>query len=101
MAGSGEIKMNYAQVDEMIALLRKTAQLLNSDFKAGLESTAKAIDGGALIGDAGTEFSSGIRGTLNPAIDRLAQKLEERARYVENEKAQLLAAISDSGNQYG
>jgi len=96
---SDQIKMNYPQVEEMIAALKKVASQLR-DTQTALDGIAKTIDGGALLGSAGETFSTGIRSQLHSAIDRLAQKLEERATFVANEEAKLKAAIGDSANQY-
>lgn len=96
---SREIKMNYPQVDEMIDLLRKSANKLRETAEA-MTSIANTIDNGALEGVAGEAYSRALKNSLNGSIERLAQKLEERARYVEKERDELKRATSESGALY-
>jgi len=70
------IKMNYAEMEEMSNIFKKAGQDLE-DLKKNMQKLADVIDGGGLIGDAGTAFSSGIRQELCTAIDKLSAKMKE------------------------
>lgn len=96
---SREMRMNEAQVNQMIDLLRNTAKKLR-DLQGETQSIARTIDDGALLGLAGQSFSRALTGPLNGSVERLAQKLEERANYVEKERDELKRAMAESGNLY-
>jgi uncharacterized protein YukE len=70
------IKMDYAAMEEMASIFKQAANDLE-DLKKNMTRIASDMDGGALIGQAGQTFSSGIREALCPAIDRLAAKMGE------------------------
>ena len=94
-----EMRMVEPQVNEMIDLLRTSANKMREVSEA-MNGLASTIDNGALVGEAGDAFSRSLRSTLNQSIARLAEKLEERARYVEKERDELKRAMSESGALY-
>ncbi len=96
-------RIQYRERDmlEMIKTLRDSANQLRS-VREKMQANARLIADGALIGKGGTEFQNAVNLTLCSSTDRLAQKLEERARYVERELEQLKRVTqADSKNQYG
>lgn len=70
------IKMDYAAMEDMSNVFKKTANELD-DLKKMMQKLADEMDGGALIGSAGQAFSGGIREALCPAIERLSSKMSE------------------------
>jgi len=96
---TGQMKMNEAEVNQMIDMLRQSANKLR-ELTNTMTGIAKVIDDGALQGAAGDAFAKSINTSLNGSIERLAVKLEERARYVEKERDELKRAMSESGALY-
>jgi len=92
MAGE-EVVINFEQVDQMIEMLRNTARMLRDHLTGDVNKMAQMLEQDALKGKAGDAFNHALRGALNPAIERLAAKLEEQAAVVERERWQLFEAF--------
>jgi uncharacterized protein YukE len=89
---SDEVVINFEQVDQMVELLRNTAKMLRDQLMADVNKMAQMTQE-ALVGDAGDAFENALRANLNPAVERLAAKLEEQAGVVERERYQLFDAF--------
>lgn len=85
------IQFREEEMRQAIAEFRRCAKELRAcgDQMTGI---ANQIQQGALIGRAGEHFQTSIQRTLNPKIEELAQKLEEKARFAEIELEQMLKA---------
>lgn len=90
---SGEIKFKEDQMRQAIDHMRRDAKQLRQTISQ-TTNLAGMIEKGALVGEAGTQFQSAIKSTLNTKIEEIAQKLEEQARFMEVELEQLLKAAS-------
>ncbi len=90
---SGEIKFKEDQMRQAIDHMRRDAKQLRQTISQ-TQNLAGMIEKGALVGEAGTQFQSAIKSTLNSKIEEIAQKLEEQARFMEVELEQLLKAAS-------
>jgi hypothetical protein len=90
---SGEIKFDESKMRLAIDHMRRGAKELRTTIHA-TQSLAGLIEKGALVGEAGNQFQSSIKSTLNSKIEEIAQKLEEQARFTETELEQLLKAAS-------
>jgi len=88
-----EIVINFEQVDQMVELMRSTAKLLRDQLMADVNKMAQTFAQDALKGKAGDAFENALRANLNPAVERLAAKLEEQASFVERERWQLFEAF--------
>lgn len=85
---------------DMIKVLRDSATQLRN-IREKMQANARIIAEGALVGKGGTDLTNAVNLTLCSSLDRLAQKLEERARYVELELQQIKIVTQDrSKNQY-
>ncbi|HLZ30977.1 MAG TPA: WXG100 family type VII secretion target [Chloroflexota bacterium] len=71
-----EIKMDYPLVEEMSKVFQAGQQQLQDALKE-TQNIAGKLEGGALLGDAGSTFSDAIRNKLGPSIQRLSAKFEE------------------------
>ena len=89
---SEEVVINFEQVDQMVELMRNTAKMLRDQLMADVNKMAQMTQD-ALVGDAGDAFENALRAVLNPAVERLAAKLEEQAAFVERERWQLFEAF--------
>lgn len=81
------IAMDYEKVMEMSQKCKETAQLLVETMRE-INQIADQLDGGVLVGRAGQALSNGLRGRLNPSINRLQDKFNEIAQ-------DLIGAMSD------
>ncbi len=90
---AGEIKFDEAKMRQAIDHMRRGAKELRQTIHA-TQGLAGLIEKGALVGEAGTQFQTIIKSTLNSKIEDIAQKLEEQARFTEVELEQLLKAAS-------
>lgn len=90
---SGEIKFDEGKMRLAIDHMRRGAKELRTTIHA-TQNLAGLIEKGALVGEAGTQFQTSIKSTLNSKIEEIAQKLEEQARFMETELEQLLKAAS-------
>jgi len=90
---SGEIKFDEAKMRQAIDHMRRGAKELRNTATQ-TQNIAGLIEKGALVGDAGTQFQTSIKSTLNTKIEEIAQKMEEQARFMEVELEQLLKAAS-------
>lgn len=81
------IAMDYEKVMEMSQKCKETAQLLAETMRE-INQIAEQLDGGVLVGRAGSALSNGLRGRLNPSINRLQDKFNEIAN-------DLIGALSD------
>lgn len=89
----GSVVINFEQVDQMIEMMRKTAKQLRDQLVGDVNKIAQTIEHDALKGKAGDSFQTALKGVLNPAIERLAAKLEEQAAFAERERWQLFEAF--------
>lgn len=87
------IQFREEEMREAIASFRRSAKELR-DVAQQMTGISNVIEQGALVGQGGEAFKQSLSHTLNPAIERLAQKLEERARVAETELEQMLKAAS-------
>ena len=90
---SGEIKFDEAKMRQAIDHMRRGAKELRHTIHQ-TQGLASIIEKGALVGEAGTQFQTSIKSSLNSKIEEIAQKLEEQARFAEIELEQLLKAAS-------
>jgi len=90
---TGESKLYKDKMQLAIDHMRRGAKELRTTIHA-TQNLAGLIEKGALVGEAGTQFQSSIKSTLNSKIEDIAQKLEEQARFTEVELEQLLKAAS-------
>ncbi|PJF28708.1 MAG: hypothetical protein CUN52_12095 [Phototrophicales bacterium] len=81
------IAMDYEKIMEMSQKCKETAQLLVETMRE-INQIADQLDGGVLVGRAGQALSNGLRGRLNPSINRLQDKFNEIAQ-------DLIGAMSD------
>lgn len=95
-------RIQYREEDmrTMIDVLRKSSGQLK-EVRGQMQSVSKQISDGALLGNSGTQFSQSINSSLFNSIDRMCNKLDERANYVERELQELLnVAQQTSKRQY-
>ncbi|MBZ0307128.1 MAG: WXG100 family type VII secretion target [Anaerolineae bacterium] len=85
------IQFREHEMRQAIAEFRRCAKELRACGDQ-MNGVANQIQQGALVGRAGTHFQTSIQRTLNPKIEELAQKLEEKARFAEIELEQMLKA---------
>jgi hypothetical protein len=90
---SGEIKFDESKMRLAIDHMRRGAKDLRNTISQ-TQNLAGLIEKGALVGEAGTQFQTSIKSTLNVKIEDIAAKLEEQARFAEVELEQLLKAAS-------
>jgi hypothetical protein len=90
---SDAVVINFEQVDQMIDMMRNTAKMLRDQLVGDVNKIAQTIEHDALKGKAGDAFQHALKGVLNPAIERLAAKLEEQAAMAERERWQLFEAF--------
>lgn len=95
--GGSRIQYNEPEIRTMIDILRQTAGQLR-DLGDDMQSVARVVHDGALLGQAGEELYGAINSTLFGSINRLAERLDERANYVSRELDQLIAAASSASN---
>jgi hypothetical protein len=88
---SGEIKFDESKMRLAIDHMRRGAKDLRNTISQ-TQNLAGLIEKGALVGEAGTQFQTIIKSSLNVKIEDLAAKLEEQARFAEIELEQLLKA---------
>jgi len=87
------IQFREEEMREAIAEFRRCAREMRSCVEQ-IHSLARSLDEGALIGQGGTAMSEALNRNMCGSIERLAQKMEERARFTETELEQLLRAAS-------
>jgi hypothetical protein len=90
---SGEIKFDEGKMRLAIDHMRRGAKELRQTIHQ-TQGLAGLIEKGALVGEAGTQLQTIIKGTLNGKIEEIATKLEEQARFMEVELEQLIKAAS-------
>jgi response regulator RpfG family c-di-GMP phosphodiesterase len=90
---TARIQFREEQMREAIAAMRKSAKEFREVVRE-LQRVSKIVDDGALEGRAGIAMSASIRNTACPRIEQLAQKLEEQARFAEQELEQMKKAAS-------
>jgi len=81
-----ERKMDYGQVEAMIDALNFASNKLHE-----LQQTINALAGRIqsdqiLVGTAGDSLTQGMKSNLAPAVQRLAEKLTERANFLAQEE---------------
>ena len=87
------IQFREEEMREAIAEFRRCAKEMRESTQQ-MQAIAKQLDDGSLIGVGGQAFSGALNRTLCGCVERLAQKMEERARFAEVELEQLLVAAS-------
>lgn len=93
------MKMRYEDMDRMSDMLIQSAGQLR-EVQEQMVAMARLVEQGALVGQGGDMLRQAVGNTLPAAIDRLATKLEERAKYVQKEKIEHQIAVGQSGSQY-
>ncbi len=86
-----KIKMNYPKMEAMAKQFGDGSQQLQATKKT-MQDVAAQLEGGALIGDAGTAFAQAIRGELVKSLDCLDQKFQELQKDVNEAMAKMKAA---------
>jgi uncharacterized protein YukE len=100
MAGKGNImKMEYAEADQMIQVLKEACDQLQ-DTVAEMENIAGALEGGAMLGDAGEAFAAGMRKQLIGSLNKLIDGLQDGSRYIAMERDDMKMAESKSAGQF-
>lgn len=94
------IKMDYAAMEEMSKVFKQTADELD-DLKKNMQKIADELDGGALIGGAGSAFSGGIREALCPSIERLSAKMSELSGDIWGALIELRDEDHESATRFG
>lgn len=85
------IKMKMSDMDELSNAFNDGSKALY-EVKKGVLDIAKMIDDGGLVGDAGTEFSQVLRGSLSKAAENLAKKFTELEHDVRVAKQEMMQA---------
>jgi WXG100 family type VII secretion target len=93
------IKLNYPAMREMAAHCRKVAQRLQETIKLG-QGIASQMDNGALIGEAGQNFSQALREGFVPGVNKLMLKFEEVAKDIEKAITDMQAEDSEAGGRF-
>lgn len=93
------LKMVYAEADQMIALMKQTAELLQ-DTIAEADAIAAELENGTLVGEAGQRFSDGLRSQFKSATQRLADAYTDGVRYVTEERDQMMQAEANSAKLF-
>lgn len=93
------IAYHEPDIRQMIATLRRSAKELR-DTQNQMRGIAKMLKDGVLLGQGGESFGNALSNTLVGSIERLAQRLEERANFVERELEQHIAAEAKSRSQF-
>lgn len=94
------IQMNYAMVQEMSQKCTQTAQLL-ADTMREINQIAEQLDSGVLVGRAGEALSGGLRGKLNPSINRLQDKFREISQDLMGALSDLQSSDRKAGGYFG
>lgn len=92
-------RMEYAEVDEMISLLRISAEDVDETAEA-MRAVAKILEGGALLGLGGEAFVDALNGKFVPALQRLSQKLREESQYCQTERDDMYEAEQQGRNLF-
>ncbi|MDZ4669889.1 MAG: WXG100 family type VII secretion target [Phototrophicales bacterium] len=94
------IQMNYAMVQEMSQKCTQTAQLLQDTMRE-INQIAEQLDSGVLVGRAGEALTSGLRGRLNPSINRLQDKFREISQDLMGALNDLQSSDRKAGGYFG
>jgi WXG100 family type VII secretion target len=86
-----EIKMEYPLMEEMKRTFAAGRETLQETVNE-LNSIADKMEGGALLGDAGSAFSGAVRGALLGAVNKLIEKFEELENDIQYAVDQMRAA---------
>lgn len=88
-------KMIYPEADQMVAVLKEAVNQLQNTV-SDMEGIANALEGGAMLGDAGERFSAGIKSQLIGSINKIIDGFEDGARYVAMERDDMMTAEKQS-----
>jgi hypothetical protein len=99
MAKSDIKKMIYPEVEQMIQILGESCSKLQ-DTISEMDGIASSLEGGVLLGQAGDALAGGIRKQLIGSINRIIEGLEDGARYLETEHADMKAAEQKSAKLF-
>ena len=88
-------KMVYPEADQMIQVLKEACNQLQNTI-TDMEGVANALEGGAMLGDAGEHMADGVRSKLISAINQLIDVFEDGARYIAMERDDMMAAEQKS-----
>ena len=94
------IKLNYPAMREMAAHCKQVAQRLQETIKMG-QGIASQMENGALIGDAGQNFTAALREGFVPGVTRLMNKFEEVAKDIETAIADMQSQDGEAGGRFG
>jgi WXG100 family type VII secretion target len=94
-----QIKMNFGMMEDMARVFAEGAQTLES---VGTEvgNIAKALQDGALLGDAGEAFADACSGPLASSVDRIREKLLELKGDIEGAAQDMQDADSTTVGYY-
>jgi len=97
---SDERKMDYGQVEAMIDALHQASNKLHEVQQQITAMANKVQTDQILAGAAGDSLTHGLNSALSPAIQRLAEKLTERANFLAQEEQTWKAAIGGDVPSY-
>jgi Zn-dependent M32 family carboxypeptidase len=79
------------ELEQMIQVLQNSASYLQ-EFQQRVQAIAQKLENGVLVGQGGEAFANGLNNQLSRALDALAEKLQEEAKFVQTELEQNRAA---------
>ena len=93
------IKLDYGKAEEMIKTFDQGAQQLQTTLQE-MQNLANMLEGGALLGDGGSDFCDAIRGKLCPAIQKLDAKFKELSKDVKGAVSDMRQADAASKSMF-
>ena len=81
--GRPDVKMNYDSMERMAKAFHNAHQQIDTTSKE-MEKIAKAMEGGALVGDAGKAFVDALRNKLAKRLKVIGEKMQEMEKDTKN-----------------
>jgi len=96
---SDKIKMNYPAMEDMAKHFKDLSQYLK-DTQNEMASIASKMSGGALVGDAGEQFTDALLSHFLPALKRLEEKCVELSWDVQGAMVDMRDADNSAGSNF-
>jgi hypothetical protein len=95
-----KIKMDMREMERMILLLSQAAQRVEQTGQV-IQESSKLMEGGAMLGQAGTALTDGLKSRMSPSIASLVDTVRAAERYCRDEMVDLQQAMAQNKQRHG
>jgi len=99
LGNADKIVMDMREMERMIQLLSQSAQRIEQTGQV-IQETSKHVEGGAMLGQAGSALTDGLKNRLSPSVASLVDTIRAAERYCRDEMVDLQQAMAKNKQRH-